>query len=195
MEKNNLKFYIFPRFTNAKSKSIDLPMATTPQHTQTKSAQLLMTKNIQSYKKPNHNQRFSISNMKNIKIITVSDNNIQNINPNETKNRKINPLMEPPKNKILSHSIFFKDFPSYFPAKTSQKSFGYICSYAANSMTGQMAKSNEDRISIIQNVIKPPSRKKEEWPKVSFFAIYDGHEGIKCSDFLKENLHHYVCKI
>ena len=54
---------------------------------------------------------------------------------------------------------------------------------------------NEDRVSIILNVIKPNSRKNEEWPKCSFFAIYDGHGGNKCADFLKENLHQYVFKL
>jgi serine/threonine protein phosphatase PrpC len=28
-----------------------------------------------------------------------------------------------------------------------------------------------------------------EWPKCSFFAIYDGHGGNMCADFLKDNLH------
>jgi protein phosphatase 2C family protein 2/3 len=51
---------------------------------------------------------------------------------------------------------------------------------------------NEDRVSIILNVIKPNSRKNEDWPKCSFFAIYDGHGGNRCADFLKENLHQYV---
>ena len=51
---------------------------------------------------------------------------------------------------------------------------------------------NEDRVSIILNVLKPNSRSNEEWPKVSFFAVYDGHGGNKCADFLKENLHQYV---
>lgn len=47
-------------------------------------------------------------------------------------------------------------------------------------------------MSIILNVIKPNYRVNEEWPKVSFFAVYDGHGGSKCADFLKENLHHYI---
>ena len=38
-----------------------------------------------------------------------------------------------------------------------------------------------------------PSGKKlpqgQEWPKCSYFAIYDGHGGSACADFLKESLH------
>jgi len=35
----------------------------------------------------------------------------------------------------------------------------------------------------------------EYWPEVSFFAIYDGHGGTKCADFLKDNLHNFVIYI
>lgn len=45
------------------------------------------------------------------------------------------------------------------------------------------------------NMSRPVNRKSpenEEWPKCSFFAIYDGHGGSACSDFLKEHLHHII---
>lgn len=44
---------------------------------------------------------------------------------------------------------------------------------------------NEDRVSIIFNVQKPKERQHEDWPKCSFFGIYDGHGGQKCSDFIR----------
>ncbi|MFO0116537.1 MAG: hypothetical protein ACK521_02590 [bacterium] len=31
-----------------------------------------------------------------------------------------------------------------------------------------------------------------DWPKCSFFAIYDGHGGHVCSDFLKDALHNII---
>jgi len=96
---------------------------------------------------------------------------------------------------LLNHKVLFKNIHKYEEAKYANKSYGFISSYAANTNQGQVRNYNEDRVSIILNVIKPNSRKNEEWPKVSFFGIYDGHGGNKCSDFLKENLHHYVCKI
>lgn len=30
------------------------------------------------------------------------------------------------------------------------------------------------------------------WPKCSYFGIFDGHGGHKCSDFLRDNLHKYI---
>ncbi len=30
------------------------------------------------------------------------------------------------------------------------------------------------------------------WPKCSFFGLYDGHGGVGCADFLRDNLHKFV---
>ncbi len=53
---------------------------------------------------------------------------------------------------------------------------------------------NEDRVSIILNILKPVSRANENWPKCSFFGVYDGHGGAGCADFLRDNLHQFVIK-
>lgn len=51
---------------------------------------------------------------------------------------------------------------------------------------------NEDRVSIILNIVKPSSYKGNVWPKCSFFGIYDGHGGSSCADFLRDKLHQFV---
>jgi len=51
---------------------------------------------------------------------------------------------------------------------------------------------NEDWVSIILNIIKPQNWENEEWPKCSFFGIYDGHGGSKCAEFLRDYLHQFV---
>lgn len=33
---------------------------------------------------------------------------------------------------------------------------------------------------------------KPEWPKISFFGIYDGHGGSGCADFLRQHLHYNI---
>ncbi len=53
---------------------------------------------------------------------------------------------------------------------------------------------NEDRVSIILNVVKPNSFTGEYWPKCSIFGIYDGHGGVVCADFLRDHLHQYVIR-
>ena len=57
-----------------------------------------------------------------------------------------------------------------------------------------MRNYNEDRVSIILNIMKPQNRKDEKWPKCSFFGVYDGHGGVKCADFLRDNLHLFLIR-
>ncbi len=117
-------------------------------------------------------------------ILENNQSNLPNNSPLNVQNTQINHL--------VNHKIIFNQIRGYEEAKFSTKSYGSIMSYGVNTYQGLVRNYNEDRVSIILNVIKPPSRKNEEWPKVSFFGIFDGHGGTKCSDFLKENLHHYV---
>ncbi len=42
--------------------------------------------------------------------------------------------------------------------------------------------------------MKPQLRAKENWPKCSFFGVYDGHGGSFCADFLRDNLHQFVMR-
>lgn len=125
-------------------------------------------------------------------------NTLNNGNSSSSQNNKNNnreSQNKSPKNNdkfLIPHKTIFTPYNFYDEAKFSSKSYGAVVSYGVNTNQGIVRNYNEDRVSIILNVIKPPSRKNEEWPKVSFFGIFDGHGGTKCSDFLKENLHHYV---
>ena len=39
---------------------------------------------------------------------------------------------------------------------------------------------------------RPKNYTKKYWPNTSFFGIYDGHGGNKCSEFLRDNLHKLI---
>jgi serine/threonine protein phosphatase PrpC len=79
-------------------------------------------------------------------------------------------------------------------SKWSTRKNGIVKAYAANTNKGIIRNYNEDRVSIILNILKPNSRKGEEWPKWSFFGVFDGHGGAACADFLRDNLHQFVIK-
>lgn len=49
-------------------------------------------------------------------------------------------------------------------------------------------------MSIILNIAKPDTCNSDYWPMCSFFAVYDGHGGSLCADFLRDNLHNYIIK-
>jgi len=94
---------------------------------------------------------------------------------------------------LLSDQLLDKDdLPKFEPSKCSSKKNGLIKAYSANTHQGLIRNYNEDRVAIILNIIKPQNKKALEWPSCSFFAIYDGHGGSKCAEFLRDNLHHYV---
>ena len=87
--------------------------------------------------------------------------------------------------------------PNHEPTKHSLKRNGLVRAYAANTNQGLVRNYNEDRVSIILNILKPPSKAQipdSQWPRCSFFAIYDGHGGSGCADFLRDNLHRFVIK-
>ena len=74
----------------------------------------------------------------------------------------------------------------YYPAKFASKKNGIVVTYAANTHQGMVRNYNEDRVSIILNIIQPKFKKVDVWPRSSFFAIYDGHGGAQCADFLRD---------
>jgi len=150
----------------------------------------------------NPNEKFLLTSKSKLAELLETQNSIYqketSINKSNTiinTNSNTNLINQKEKEKeifLINHKIILDPFRYYEDSKFSTKSFGKIISYGVNTNQGQIRNYNEDRVSIILNVIKPSSRKNEDWPKVSFFGIFDGHGGSKCSDFLKENLHHYV---
>ena len=86
-------------------------------------------------------------------------------------------------------------FINHDSTKLSTKKNGLIKSYAANTNQGILRDYNEDRVSIILNLAKPENKKtKNSWPKISFFGVFDGHGGVSCADFLRDNLHNFIVK-
>jgi protein phosphatase 2C family protein 2/3 len=79
-------------------------------------------------------------------------------------------------------------------AKVSKKTNGIIHSYAVSTNQGLIRNYNEDRVSIILNLIKPKNKICLKWPRCSFFGIYDGHGGSGCADYLKDHLHKFVIR-
>lgn len=72
--------------------------------------------------------------------------------------------------------------------KESSRPVGIVQAYCANTHQGLVRKYNEDRVSIVLNMV-PPKKKTTDWPRCSLFAIFDGHGGTRCADFLRDNLH------
>lgn len=77
--------------------------------------------------------------------------------------------------------------------KASNKKCGIVKAYAANTNQGIIREYNEDRVSIILNILKPKNKHWDgDWPQVCFFGVFDGHGGHVCAEYLRDNLHNYV---
>ena len=85
--------------------------------------------------------------------------------------------------------------PDIGATKHSLKGSGAVKAYAANTHKGLVRDYNEDRVSIILNISKPPtSTYQGVWPTCSYFAIFDGHGGETCAEFLRDNLHQMIVR-
>ena len=82
---------------------------------------------------------------------------------------------------------------NFIPGRISSKSFGLINSYAANTNQGIDRNYNDDRVKIMINMNKPINYiNKAPWPLISYFGIFDGHNGDQCAEFLRQNLLQYI---
>jgi serine/threonine protein phosphatase PrpC len=90
--------------------------------------------------------------------------------------------LNPPKKKLEKkkfHSSQSNKFSKSIPT----------FSYSYNTYEGKVRNYNEDKIQIKIDLKIPNNEKNIIWPPIHYFAIFDGHGGNKCSDFLKENFH------
>ena len=170
-------------------------------------------KNISNNKKTKQveNQSSSIKSNINHEIIantlytTKEQENTNNNNNGNNNNSNQNTNNNNQENKFITISDIIGEkcklnldilriiYSNYDQCKTSKKKMGIIKSYGVNTYQGIVRNYNEDRVSIIINMNKPKNFNKKNWPKISFFGIYDGHGGEGCSEYLKDNLHKLIC--
>lgn len=74
-----------------------------------------------------------------------------------------------------------KPFYDISESKVSQKAQGLVKAYGANTHKGIVRSYNEDRLSIVTSF--GPKR------NCVFVAVFDGHGGSTCADYLKDNFH------
>ena len=149
-------------------------------------------------------------NLKKIKLL----NNANNMENNSYDNKIINSTNKFIHNNYINFNNFdFKpnlnygnestlerllneNYTLYQEAKHSINSFDLISAYGVNTYRGIFRNYNEDRVSIIVNAKNPKkninNNENNKWPNISFFGIFDGHAGNKCSEYLKYNLHHFI---
>lgn len=79
-------------------------------------------------------------------------------------------------------------------SRFSTKKNGQVKAYGANTNQGLVRGYNEDRVSIVLSITKPPEFQDSRDLESSLFAVYDGHGGSKCAEFLRDNFYQYLIK-
>lgn len=148
--------------------------------------------------------------------LNVINHNIENKVPNQMPKEKINNVLTntlpPQKKNIIPNqekviipniiknvnnlnisSLANIEYGLYPQAQLGQNPLCKISGYGANSYNGIVKKNNEDKLKIIldHKFTRPMNNKSNInviYPKINYFAIYDGHGGDKCSNFLQEKL-------
>jgi hypothetical protein len=120
----------------------------------------------------------------------------------ESKKSKNSKIGENTKKKVPSQKVYHfiesikrveQQLPPFEQAKTVVKEFDTIKAFSVNTHQGTVRAYNEDRVSILLNAQQRfENLVSSQVKSCSMFAIYDGHGGSDCCNFLKENLHTYL---
>ncbi len=109
-----------------------------------------------------------------------------------TKNKKeINQRNLNENQEKINHPLL-AEYPDYPKAMHSNSTKEWIRNYGVNSYRGKFRNYNEDRVVILLNIGKPNGY-QDYWPnQLSIFGLFDGHNGKRCANFLRDNLHKYL---
>ena len=84
-------------------------------------------------------------------------------------------------------------YSGYPAAEYSHKPYYNISAYAFNSYNGKVRNYNEDTTKTVVNYPKKLIVDgKIIAPHISYFGVFDGHGGKKCSAFLRDKLDYYL---
>ena len=125
----------------------------------------------------------------------------QNIQPNQNQNQA-QPKLQTETNTAKKSATFMTvnslanlPYNAYPQAEYSKKPFYNISGYACNSYNGAIKSYNEDMVQALKENFQLKKNNNEPLLlNISYFGVFDGHGGDKCSKFLKENMHKYLLK-
>ena len=147
--------------------------------------------NQQNPKVQNQQNQPIMENLKNTAFLT----NPQNPKAQNQQNLRAQNPTKKSATLMTINSLANIEYKEYPQVEVSKKQFYNISGYAANSYNGKIKSYNEDKYTAIlpkegENVINGTPTKSF----VSYFGLFDGHGGDKCSIFLKNKMHDLLLK-
>ena len=127
---------------------------------------------------------------------------LENLNINATTaviDPQINTQINIEKKKITASCLSvstLSDLPyqKYPQAKHSNESSENFSGFGVNSYNGKVKNYNEDRIKVVTQEVMQSKKDPNKTFNISYFSIFDGHSGKKCSDFLKKRFFEFLIK-
>lgn len=131
--------------------------------------------------------------MKNVKILFNSE--LISSSPLIKKNLTISSIIVGQLSN-LSMGVVNENYKNYSkPIKSNDvNSTDYIRAFAANTYQGLHNDKNYNKVLVILKVSQPERKLDQEWPCCSIFGLFDGMDGDKCSEYLRNELHQYIMK-
>ena len=146
----------------------------------------------------NNDNVTNFNNIPNNEVDTLSPI-LENLDINATAliDPQMNTQVNMEKNKLTASSLsvsILSDIPyqAYPEAKHSNESSENFAGFGVNSYNGKVKKKNEDRIKVVAHQIVQSRKDPNKKFNVSYFSIFDGHSGKKCSDFLKKRFFEFL---
>ena len=147
--------------------------------------------NIHQNQQQNYLKPAAQKQMENLKNTAIPGNITQyQNNDNQTK---VQPNLQTTENQtkksatlMTVNSLANIPYHEYPRVEFSSQPFFNICGYGSNSYNGKIKNYNED---MNKNIVNYPKKfvVNNFTPNISYFGVFDGHGGDKCSKFLKEN--------
>ena len=120
-------------------------------------------------------------------IHTTTPSKPQHLTPDPRKSRSEKLILPDIKSSRGSSSGTSSNFRKNKP-KSSGPRCGSVHGYAVQSYSGLSMHRNLTRVSILLNSPKPGHFEQSNWPRSSYFGLFDGNSGKKCAEYLQSNL-------
>ena len=118
---------------------------------------------------------------------TTTPSKPQHLTPDPRKSRSEKLILPDIKSSRGSSSGTSSHFRKTKP-KSSGSRCGAVHGYAVQAYSGLSMRRNLTRVSILLNPPKPAHFDQANWPRSSYFGLFDGNSGKKCAEYLQSNL-------
>ena len=136
----------------------------------------------------------TMDNLKNTAFMPMPNTQVNQTNPQQKQTQQQQNNKQTKKSVTLMSigSLAGIEYKGYPKAELSSQQSHNISGFGANSYNGAIKKYNEDKYKIEEREKEVLINGEKKKLKISYFGVFDGHGGDKCSIFLKDHMHKFL---